>query len=79
MVSGVMKLSFCLVALIVFGGGLPGNERIPLSNEIVLKGHTKVVSSFAIDHTGSRVLSGSHDYTVHIKPKEGTTQLNPNV
>ncbi|GJN40575.1 hypothetical protein PR202_gb29807 [Eleusine coracana subsp. coracana] len=41
-----------------------GFNRIPLSNEIVLRGHTKVVSALAVDHTGSRVLSGSYDYTV---------------
>ncbi|EAZ16351.1 hypothetical protein OsJ_31813 [Oryza sativa Japonica Group] len=39
-------------------------NRIPLSNEVVLRGHTKVVSALAVDHTGSRVLSGSYDYTV---------------
>ncbi|OEL27975.1 WD repeat-containing protein 70 [Dichanthelium oligosanthes] len=41
-------------------------NRIPLSNEIVLRGHTKVVSALAVDHTGSRVLSGSYDYTVRM-------------
>ncbi|KAJ4851344.1 hypothetical protein Tsubulata_005717 [Turnera subulata] len=40
--------------------------RIPLSNEIVLKGHTKVVSALAVDHSGSRVLSGSYDYSVRM-------------
>ncbi|KAF9610661.1 hypothetical protein IFM89_023917 [Coptis chinensis] len=75
--------------------------RIPLSNEIVLKGHTKdsamleapilesevkfaidklggdsqwtrkVVSAFAIDHSGSRVLSGSYDYTVRMYDFQG--------
>ncbi|GKB29171.1 WD repeat-containing protein 70, partial [Tanacetum coccineum] len=45
--------------------------RIPLSNEIVLKGHTKVVSSLAIDHSGSRVLSGSYDYTVRMYDFQG--------
>lgn len=46
-------------------------NRIPLSNEIVLKGHTKVVSSLAIDHSGSRVLSGSYDYTVRMYDFQG--------
>ncbi|CAL1357106.1 unnamed protein product [Linum trigynum] len=41
-------------------------HRIPTSNEIVLKGHTKIVSALAIDHSGSRVLSGSYDYTVRM-------------
>ncbi|KAF8392123.1 hypothetical protein HHK36_022465 [Tetracentron sinense] len=53
--------------------------RIPLSNEIVLKGHSKVafdslefvVSALAVDHTGSRVLSGSYDYTVHMYDFQG--------
>ncbi|KAK4281344.1 hypothetical protein QN277_012852 [Acacia crassicarpa] len=44
---------------------------IPLSNEIVLKGHTKVVSALAVDHTGSRVLSGSYDYTVRMYDFQG--------
>jgi len=36
--------------------------RVPLSNEISLKGHKKVVGAMAVDHSGSRVVSGSHDY-----------------
>ncbi|KAL9261513.1 WD repeat-containing protein [Drosera capensis] len=49
-----------------------GNRfRIPLSNEIVLKGHTKVVSTLAVDHTGSRVLSGSYDYSVRMYDFQG--------
>ncbi|GAB2234475.1 hypothetical protein Droror1_Dr00003729 [Drosera rotundifolia] len=49
-----------------------GNRfRIPLSNEIVLKGHTKVVSALAVDHTGSRVLSGSYDYSVRMYDFQG--------
>ncbi|CAN6288038.1 unnamed protein product [Urochloa humidicola] len=48
-----------------------GFNRIPLSNEIVLRGHTKVVSALAIDHTGSRVLSGSYDYTVRMYDFQG--------
>ncbi|KAJ1295291.1 hypothetical protein BS78_01G212400 [Paspalum vaginatum] len=51
------------------GGG--GFNRIPLSNEIVLRGHTKVVSALAVDHTGSRVLSGSYDYTVRMYDFQG--------
>lgn len=46
-------------------------HRIPLSNEIVLKGHSKVVSALAVDHTGSRVLSGSYDYTVRMYDFQG--------
>lgn len=39
----------------------PGNE-FPTTHELVLKDHTKVVSSLALDPSGARVLSGSHDY-----------------
>ncbi|XP_024973637.1 WD repeat-containing protein 70 [Cynara cardunculus var. scolymus] len=46
-------------------------HRIPLSNEIVLKGHTKVVSALAIDHSGSRVLSGSYDYSIRMYDFQG--------
>nr|XP_043610651.1 WD repeat-containing protein 70 [Erigeron canadensis] len=46
-------------------------HKIPLSNEIVLKGHSKVVSALAIDHSGSRVLSGSYDYTVRMYDFQG--------
>ncbi|GAB2298556.1 hypothetical protein Dimus_032623 [Dionaea muscipula] len=45
--------------------------QIPLSNEIVVKGHSKVVSAFAVDHSGSRVLSGSYDYTVRMYDFQG--------
>lgn len=57
-----------------FSDGEEENEnrhRIPLSNEIVLKGHTKVVAALAIDHSGSRVLSGSYDYTVRMYDFQG--------
>lgn len=46
-------------------------HRIPMSNEIVLKGHSKVVSALAVDHSGSRVLSGSYDYTVRMYDFQG--------
>ncbi|KAJ3690051.1 hypothetical protein LUZ61_019215 [Rhynchospora tenuis] len=46
-------------------------HKIPLSNEIVLRGHTKVVSALAVDHTGSRVISGSYDYTVRMYDFQG--------
>ncbi|KAL1350151.1 hypothetical protein HN51_014301 [Arachis hypogaea] len=53
------------------GDELGNRFRIPLSNEIVLKGHTKVVSALAVDHTGSRVLSGSYDYSVRMYDFQG--------
>ncbi|KAL9252353.1 WD repeat-containing protein [Drosera capensis] len=56
-----------------------GNRfRIPLSNEIILKGHTKVVSALAVDHTGSRVLSGSYDYSVRMTPSS-SIELKSNI
>ncbi|KAJ3682416.1 hypothetical protein LUZ60_014989 [Juncus effusus] len=61
------------------------SHRIPLSNEIVLRGHTKVVSALAVDHTGSRVISGSYDYTVRMFDFQGMNsklqsfrQIEPN-
>ncbi|XAR58077.1 hypothetical protein NMG60_11026454 [Bertholletia excelsa] len=48
-----------------------GQYRIPLSHEILLKGHNKVVSALAVDHSGSRVLSGSYDYTVRMYDFQG--------
>ncbi|KAG0453814.1 hypothetical protein HPP92_025118 [Vanilla planifolia] len=49
------------------------SSRIPLSNEIVLKGHSRIVSALAVDHSGSRVLSGSYDYTVRMYDFHGMT------
>ncbi|KAF9014934.1 transcription factor [Cyathus striatus] len=34
----------------------------PITHEIVLKDHTKVVSALALDPSGARIVSGSHDY-----------------
>jgi WD40 repeat protein len=36
--------------------------QFPTTHELVLKDHTKVVSALALDPSGARVLSGSHDY-----------------
>ena len=41
------------------GDGLP---TFPISHELVMKDHTKVVSALAVDPAGARVISGSHDY-----------------
>lgn len=38
----------------------------PTTHEIRLKDHTKVVSALALDPSGARVLSGSHDYDVKL-------------
>jgi WD repeat-containing protein 70 len=34
----------------------------PISHEIVLKDHTKVISALSVDPSGARIVSGSHDY-----------------
>ena len=45
---------------------IPGQAEdlpeFPITHELILKDHTKVVSALALDPSGARVLSGSHDY-----------------
>ncbi|OCF37033.1 transcription factor [Kwoniella heveanensis BCC8398] len=41
-------------------------DRTPISHEIVLKDHTKVVSALAVDPSGARLATGSHDYDTKI-------------
>jgi WD40 repeat protein len=36
--------------------------QFPITHEITLKDHTKVVSGLALDPSGARIVSGSHDY-----------------
>ena len=36
--------------------------QFPITHEITLKDHTKVVSGLALDPSGARIISGSHDY-----------------
>ncbi len=36
--------------------------EFPTTHELILKDHTKVVSALALDPSGARILSGSHDY-----------------
>ncbi|KZT06383.1 transcription factor [Laetiporus sulphureus 93-53] len=36
--------------------------QFPITHELLLKDHTKVVSALTLDPSGARVLSGSHDY-----------------
>lgn len=36
--------------------------EFPITHELLLKDHTKVVSALALDPSGARVLSGSQDY-----------------
>lgn len=46
------------------GDGFGGAEGplFPTTHELLLKDHTKVISALALDPSGARVLSGSHDY-----------------
>eukprot|EP00475_Leptophrys_vorax_P023635 TRINITY_DN3238_c0_g1_i14.p1 TRINITY_DN3238_c0_g1~~TRINITY_DN3238_c0_g1_i14.p1 ORF type:complete len:506 (-),score=85.45 TRINITY_DN3238_c0_g1_i14:376-1893(-) len=37
---------------------------LPITHEALLKGHKKPVSAIALDPSGSRLVSGSHDYSV---------------
>ncbi|KAH9853194.1 transcription factor [Lenzites betulinus] len=37
-------------------------QLFPVTHELLLKDHTKVVSALTMDPSGARVLSGSHDY-----------------
>ena len=39
--------------------GLP---LFPITHEIVLKDHTKVISAVSLDPSGARIVTGSHDY-----------------
>ena len=41
-------------------------DFFPVANEAAMEGHKKCVSALALEHTGSRLLTGSHDYTVKI-------------
>ncbi|KAI0038900.1 transcription factor [Auriscalpium vulgare] len=36
--------------------------QFPITHELILSDHTKVVSALALDPSGARILSGSHDY-----------------
>lgn len=38
------------------------SDVFPITHEITLKDHSKVVSALALDPPGARVASGSHDY-----------------
>ena len=37
-------------------------SEFPITHELILKDHTKVVSALALDPSGARIISGSHDY-----------------
>ena len=40
----------------------PEEAQFPISHELILKDHTKVVSALAMDPSGARIVSGSQDY-----------------
>ncbi|KAG7099448.1 hypothetical protein E1B28_001299 [Marasmius oreades] len=37
-------------------------EQFPITHELILQDHTKVVTALALDPSGARLASGSHDY-----------------
>ncbi|CUA77481.1 WD repeat-containing protein 70 [Mus musculus] [Rhizoctonia solani] len=45
---------------------LDDESTFPITHEISLKDHTKVVSALAVDPSGARVVTGSHDYDVKL-------------
>lgn len=46
------------------GGDEDDEEEFPISHELVLKDHTKPVSSISLDPSGTRMVTASHDYLV---------------
>ena len=40
--------------------------ELPITHELLLKGHTRAVTSLAIDNSGSRLCSGSYDYQARL-------------
>eukprot|EP00727_Mastigamoeba_balamuthi_P005104 m51a1_g14592 hypothetical protein (687) ;mRNA; f:1153870-1156347 len=56
------------------GGGMSDEEsgedeydaELPVSHEVSLKAHEKPVSALAVDPSGARVVTGSHDYTIKL-------------
>lgn len=40
--------------------------QLPITHEAVLEGHSKTVTAIDLDHSGSRVLTGSTDYRVFL-------------
>jgi hypothetical protein len=41
-------------------------DPFPVSHEVILKDHDKVVSAFAIDSAGARIATASHDFDVKL-------------
>ncbi|KAK9812868.1 hypothetical protein WJX72_004992 [[Myrmecia] bisecta] len=40
--------------------------HLPISHEVALERHSKIVCALDVDHSGARVVSGSRDYTVRM-------------
>ncbi|KAG8220102.1 transcription factor [Butyriboletus roseoflavus] len=55
---------------------LSASPEFPVTHEAKLKEHTKVISALALDPSGARVLSGSHDYDCKLWDFGGMTS-NP--
>lgn len=47
-------------------GEEPDLPLFPISHEAILKEHKKVVSALAVDPSGARFATGSHDYDVKL-------------
>lgn len=54
-------------------------NEFPTSHELVLKAHTKTVSSISLDPSGTRMVTASHDYIVKLFdfPSMSSDSLNP--
>jgi WD40 repeat protein len=48
------------------GGAAVDEYNLPVTHELLLKGHTKAVSAIAVDRAGSRVVTGSNDYSLRL-------------
>jgi hypothetical protein len=58
------------------GGGAAGGGRglrLPVSHQIVLKGHSKTVTCLALDKAGGRLVTGSSDHDVRLWDFGGMT------
>ena len=54
-------------------GGASGSVALPVSHQIVLKGHGKTVTCLASDRSGGRLATGSSDYDVRLWDFGGMT------
>ncbi|KAI8100192.1 WD40-repeat-containing domain protein [Halteromyces radiatus] len=49
-------------------------SELPISHEVVLKGHTRVVSALALDPAGARLVTGGYDYDMKLWDFAGMDQ-----